>query len=680
MALLVEPEAESATPSGTGAGGASARTWVRGLRAASTAVVLGAGVAGLRHAGLLEGSVALGAAVVAVLAVPTSRNLSRRIVLAGCMFFGWVPLMWWVSLPVGSVGRATILLSGTIALTGAWVAAGERPLERLRRLVPAWRWVDLLPPLAAAAAALVLASWLSVRNGAAALTLLLKGWDNAAHANVVTMIRVHGSTMATLGPPPDGTSWSYSNYPQGFHACAATLIELMSSPAVGTPAQEVTRYMIATAVINVAIVAMLTAGICALAPIRRRFFVALPAVLLVFALISLGPGAASLGNGFTNFVLAAALVGACALVAISMPRVAMPLQTAALGGALVGVAHNWAPLLVMAVPAAAVVLLPVRRRRWSADRVRWAFTVLVVGFTAVGVGLAFLQLSSVKTAALATVGGAIDPAPLGQTLAVALTAIAACLIVVRLREVGTRGAGPGSMLSRVDQRLASLAVVPAFGLGLMGVLALQDHAAGGPPGYYLLKFATAVEIVSVIVLTAALVTIVARVMPAASQRGGRAAAVAASLLLGLGATQVFGLAAPWPNSPIILAPGVGLWHTTRTALAAPSPTAQDLLASTSVQFRYPGTAVVYLAVSPDDSVEPRLANAWYRALTGTWTAGSIAIPSGNRPIRGAAGAAATAATILHAHPEALIVVRPDLRDAVRSLVPNAAMRTRIVTW
>lgn len=41
-----------------------------------------------------------------LLAVPTSRELSRRLLLAGCMALGWVPLLWWGSLPLGvSAGR-----------------------------------------------------------------------------------------------------------------------------------------------------------------------------------------------------------------------------------------------------------------------------------------------------------------------------------------------------------------------------------------------------------------------------------------------------------------------------------------------------------------------------------------------------------------------------------------------
>ena len=655
------------------------RRWIRGIRAVATTLVLGASVVVVRQAGVVQGWVALIAALLAVLAVPTSRSLSRRILLAGCVFFGWVPLLWWFPLPVGSVGRVTVLLAATVALTGAWVSAGERPRDRLRRLVPRWRGVDVLPPLAAAGAAALLAPWLSVRDGASALTLMLTGWDNAPHANMVMMIRAHGQTITSLPVAPDGSAWEYSNYPQGFHASAATLIELMASPSIGSPAQEAARFLVATATINVAIVAMLAAGISSLPAVRRRFFVALPATLLIFALVLLGPGAASLSHGFTNFTLASALVGAVGLVAVSMPRVAMPLQMAAVGGAMVGVAHNWAPLLLLAVPLAAASALPFQRRRWSASRLHWMSTLAVLSATAAGVLAAFHTLNAIDAGAIATRGGAIEEPSLGLTLALAFAAMAASLAALRLRRTD---AGHAAVVSGVGVRIGSWTLVPVIGLGLMTLLAARAASAGLPPAYYFWKVTTAVELVVGVLLAASLAVLVARLIPAAQGRLGRGAAVASSLMLGLGATQLFGYAGVWssPASDAMQAPGAGLYATARDKLAHPTVAATDLLAATSVQFQHPGTRVVFLAVGPSDVSRPDLGFMWFKALTRTWSAGAPDIPHGSAPIHGAASAARSATAILASHPDVLVAIRPDLLDQVRAQVANKVLAPRVVTW
>ncbi|MDT7707729.1 MAG: hypothetical protein QOG20_3336, partial [Pseudonocardiales bacterium] len=89
-----------------------------------------------RRAGVLEGTAGLLVGVLLVLLVPTSRDLCRRILLAGCLLLGWVPLLWWVPLPVGTTGRVAIGLAVLAAAVAGWVGAGRRPRLRMRALVP----------------------------------------------------------------------------------------------------------------------------------------------------------------------------------------------------------------------------------------------------------------------------------------------------------------------------------------------------------------------------------------------------------------------------------------------------------------------------------------------------------------------------------------------------------------
>ena len=75
----------------------------RWLRASLAGVVVAGAVVALRLAGVLDGAIGLVAAAVIALALPLSRSLSRRILLSGSILIGWLPLLWWLRLPLGGL-------------------------------------------------------------------------------------------------------------------------------------------------------------------------------------------------------------------------------------------------------------------------------------------------------------------------------------------------------------------------------------------------------------------------------------------------------------------------------------------------------------------------------------------------------------------------------------------------
>jgi hypothetical protein len=645
----------------------------KAARAAVVGVVLTGAVLAGRAMGALDGWAALGLAGVVMLAIPTSRSLSRRALLAGCFFFGWGPLLWWVHPAVGSLGRVTVVTAASVGLLGAWVAAAADPKSRLRQLVPRPRPIDMLPPLAALGATVVLWPWLTVRDAASSLTLLLEGWDNSAHFNFVEGIRSQGGVLWTLTTAPDGTPRAPTNYPQGFHSSAATLIELMSSPAVGTPGDEVVWYMIATAVITVAMVWLLAAGICALPWLRSRPMLALPAVSIVFGVIVLGPGAASLRSGFTNFTLACTMTAACWLVTLPMPRVAMPLQVAAVTGAVASVANSWTALLVVAIPAAASLALPLRRTRWRASRRRWASAAVLVAACAAVTIVPLLRLRSVDVAGLPAMTGAIVHPGFESTISLALVATVLCLAAHRRHQGGRASAGPGD---GVSTRLVYLAVLPPIGLAVMSIIAAENLAAGSSLNYYFWKAATAVEVVSLLLLATAAVTLVARTSPSLSP-GGRRLVSTSSIVMSLAILVACGQLGPGHAWSV---PGTRLMANDRAALANPSAQAADLLAGAAVQFERPSSTVVYLAIGSEPDLSVLLAEAWYRSLTRTWTQATASESTGDHHLDSTQDAAGAAVTILAANPRALVLVRPDVLSDVRSDVTPASLRTRVLTW
>src|SRR5690349_1757394 len=97
------------------------------VRPAAAAIAAALAVVLLRHEGWLTGGPALAVAAVIVLALPTAKALSRRLLLTGCLFFGWLPVLWWWHLSLVG-GRVTTVLALVAAGLAGWVEAGpDRP-------------------------------------------------------------------------------------------------------------------------------------------------------------------------------------------------------------------------------------------------------------------------------------------------------------------------------------------------------------------------------------------------------------------------------------------------------------------------------------------------------------------------------------------------------------------------
>lgn len=129
----------------------------------TVATALGAAVAlalvGAQTAGWVPWAVVAVLGVLAAIAIPVSRELSRRlaIVLATCL--GWAPLVWLVDGPKGELtrfGGVTAALCGGLV---AWVATGP-VRERVGALVPRVRRADAV---ALAGVAVQVRGWAATR-------------------------------------------------------------------------------------------------------------------------------------------------------------------------------------------------------------------------------------------------------------------------------------------------------------------------------------------------------------------------------------------------------------------------------------------------------------------------------------------------------------------------------------
>lgn len=479
---------EAADPSsaGTAATPPTRRSVVVG-RAALTAVVglvAATATAALRITVPVHGDLAIVGAAVLLLLLPTSPVLSRRILLSGALALGLTPTLWWVPLPLGSLGRAGLLLSLVVGGLAGWLASGGVAglRRRARALLPRMDGVDAIPLLATAASTWVVSGWLRIRTGSAALAALLPGWDNSGHFDMVQMLLRHGLTIDLLGPGPRGETWQYADYPQGYHAVVATLVEAAGKPA--DPGAAALSYLHASAWVVALLGGLLAAAVCSVPALRRRPALALPAAALLVAAFVTGPGATAFTGGFPNFVFAAALTACIPLLVAATPRVPMPLHVAAIGALLVAVANSWILLLAVAVPAAVVLAFPLTKARWRGTRRRWVATSAVLLFVALGSLVPLRTLSSLSAGAVLVTPGGIGAVEPGFILAVALGAVVACLLGPSARPRGR----------------AWHAVTPMAGLVAVGALGAWQLSSAGALSYYFYKLLVGVELVSLAVL------------------------------------------------------------------------------------------------------------------------------------------------------------------------------------
>lgn len=642
------------------------------LLAVVLGVVAAVAVLAARSTGVLEGGVALLVAVLLVLLVPTSRDLCRRILLAGCLLLGWVPLLWWVPLPVGAAGRVTIGLALLAGALGAWVGWAERPLRRAARLLPRPRAVDLLVPVTVGAGLVELQNWLQVKTARQTLGMLMSGWDNSAHFSMVHMIRRNGVTTDVLAAPPGGGTWQFDSYPQGFHAVIATLIEVLVGPAQGDLGAELLAYSQAVALLVIALTTMLVAGFCALPALRRRPAVAVPVAAFAAAVLYVGPGATSIQGGIGNFTMACALVVAAALIAVPQPRVFAPLPLAALGGAVVGIASSWVLLLVLAAPVVAALLVPLGRRRWSASWLRVVLSVLLVLAVLGCLWRTLVVISRVRAASPLTLTGGVPPVNLGLAAAAAIGVAGTCLLV---RRGATGSARPTWM------RVTALVLVPVVAVGVSVGLVLVQIDANGKATYYGLKFMLGAEIVLLLLLAIPLAHLLGRRPAGPRSVLGSVRGFAGSVLVALAATQVFGFTA------IDLA-GVGL--------GPEAPGSVDLAQQVTVLRRPPSTADLadrvmraeaagglpahsfFVDARPDRPINSILAAQWYLSLTGSWTFEANVVAAGVRFADSPLGAAEQVRWVLATSPDTVALVPFESRYGVLKALNRPDLAYRVV--
>ena len=643
---------------------------IRGVVSGAAAAAL---VLALRLSGVLVGPIALMAAVALGLLIPVGRTVSLRALMVGSAVLGWLVVTWWLPLPLGGVGRATTLMALTAAGLAGWSMAGPSPRTRLRTLLPRVTVTDGVTAMATGLAAALLSPWLRITTPTGAFALLLSGWDNSAHFDMVAMIRRFGVTTDLIGGAPGGETWSYGRYPESFHAVAATVMELLGPVRPGAVGTELVTMAQATGWLEVLAIGVIAAGIMSLPTLASRPGVSTIAVAVVVGAFLLGPGATALPSGFPNFFFACALASCVPLVVMTADRVT-PTVMFALGGLLVGVANSWILLLALALPAAVAVLLPWRRDRWPTTRLGWTLVTAITLLTAVG-GLRALQVISVlDVGVLTTLGGIPDPNR--GTMAAIL------------------GAGIGLSILALTRRLGRGAVVSSavfVGLAVGAAIAVLQIARSKTLSYYFWKYAIGLELITTVLAVVALSALLdasaeqGAAVPILNQPIRRRLVARAANAVGIGvlaaaALQLYGFTGlvigPLPMVPT--ADGI-LLRKVAIVRAQSTSVVQDQITAAVAVAVPPGANPVFVGPPDKASIHPANAQLWYLALTGRWTdeanaRSGLLMPSGTE--------GETLETIvrrvLYADPLAVVIVAPESQQALRdALGPDAG---RVLTW
>ena len=610
-------------------------------------------------------------AAVLVVLVPTSRDLSRRIVVAGAVLLGWLPVTWWLSWPVD---RVSVLLVALACVSVGWTT--HIALQRgLREALPRFRVLDVLPLLVGAASLAATRPWWAADGATSALAMLLTGWDNVGHYSMWQLTAAHGQVVDTLAPPAPGVNWVYAFYPSSFHAVAATLSEIAWPGAAQAPEPSIIAFGRSVAVMFAVVSLMVAASVVSMARARGaateyRAWVVGGAVA---ALLVVGPGARALELAFSNYFAACGLVFVGIVLAAQIPRAASWPHLIALVGCAVGVAGNWIVLLVLLVPAVVASLLGGGRSYWGTTRQRVLVALVVgAGFAGVLRPISVLSSGGVGGNQLLVPGGAFQ-VPVAPLAALVLVASALALVhLVRPRS--------GVLHRRTRIRLLVIASTVPIGVVVSALVAWVQVSEIGTVAYYLWKFLAAFLFAVTAVVVVLWFALPARPVPAASQRGVTAAAVC----LGVAASSIFGYwgperpAAGWafPGSPT---------STRATYVAnaeALTPAAERMLAAQRASAGVPALDdVAYLDLPAGGiTVNPILAQQWFLALRSQWTLSNngetIELDQGQGD---APGTAAVASAWLSSRPQGVLFMPQDALQQVGPLLaPEELARVRPV--
>lgn len=633
---------------------------VRLVVASLLAIVALGSVVALRASGQLYGLWVLALFALMLVLVPVSKHLSGRILWTSTVIFGFVPLLWWIPIDWPQNSRSTVLLAfvtAVVVFSAVWLA--PKP-GGLRRFLPRISSLDLVPGLAAAGGIFVFWHGLMVRRFDDAMALLLMSWDNASHFNIFHMQRIHGTVLPLAGMAPDGSRWALSDYPQGFHSLLVLITEMSRPVGSSDWETDVVNFTNFTAVMNIATIVLVVAAVCSIPALRKAPVVGVPVAIFVGSGWTFGFGALASMHGFSNFMFTAAMVAAAIVLCQSMIRVLDPIPLIAVGACVSAIMQNWVLSGVFLVPSLLAVLFATPKGRWKANAKELLIALVVVLLVAVAAATAATQLLTVKAEGILFASGGVPALNFGLLLALLGALGGAALIMAG----GRLPASP-----KVRRIYWSIGAI-WLGLAVALCMAFAQIWKNGSLSYYMLKFSIALALLVLVGLALAVGGILVRRQGAGDgvELHLTRRMVAASLLVSLGLSQLFGFILPLKDIGLPPTAESGMeWENQSIALSQGSPPAARILQAVQRSAGLHGP-VMYLTTNQAE-VDVILAQQWFDGLRGSYSEHSWNLSLNMFPLsKGAENLREVVLAIRAEDPTAQLVVDPENQEALEEIL------------
>ena len=531
--------------------------------------------------------------------VVNGRRGVDRILLASVTVFGVLPVFGWVRLPD--------FLEPLSIVAGIWLVQSLSGTRNEWKRAP-FDALVAFPPVVGAV--MTYRWWCGISKGSPTHVLerLLPIWDHSAHFNFFLMNLSKGTYISRAGGGSGPLAWQGSEYPTGIHyvwsrfaASSRELIIQHTDRAIPVYANSV--------VVTVAVTVLLTGlaiGRLATTTYRRLSFAAVGTGLIV-GVVTLGPVSQTLYAGFANMPVV--LVGVVVVVSFTISPWKNPyLQVVTLGAGSLMLLYNWYPTFLLVLPV--LLLQSVRMIRGGHKTPLFA-----VGIPCAIAGiLPVLQTFSLGVTHLNTQGG-VQPLPSGFLASVALLTFS----------LGIHA------LSGDDGLDTFLLCIPTPVFLLALALRLR-MSTGGYPYYFHKASIFAIPIALIIVVAVVAGRVEGRAASRVLGMNQKIAFGVASLLAGLGISQVFGY---WGiDYPTFSAGNTAIGVLSRNDITTREkkylPTAQIIIREAVMVRSLPfATRSCLTMVIPSqigatgeavaDGWNNTLSNVWFHALTGSLT-------------------------------------------------------------
>ena len=647
---------DTAHPLSRGTSGAAWQGWILVLLcAAAGAAMCGFVVTSPVPWGVKVAILALGA-----LMVPTAKHLSGRILWASVALFGSSLVVW--LLPLRLLGQSQGMF---LALVVGLLAGGSMGWAWRRgnvlSVAPEIAWLDVVPLASIAVSIVQLRRMLFVHDIPTALTMVIEHWDNSSHIYITRLLRESGQLQIFNGLSFDGTPWGFANYPSGYHATVASVMDVVTTPSGTDVMGELLGFWHVVALLLIVVAVGCVAAVTATPMARKRPWVGTVAGAWMLVLFFLGPAFFPIADGHQNIPMC--FLGVCAVFSavLAADRVWQPLEVGLAVAGVVAAAGAWAPLGALAGVAAVAVVLPFARDRWVGSRTTVTTCVVMVTTGAIALAaIAKWATSGVGGDVLLTAKGGVKTLDGGFQYFVAGALGLAWLTMIAVAWSERHRPGP-----RIRLVLAGLAP-----LGAQAIYLYSGHEqirAIGELRYYVQKLGVSATIIALLYLVFCALYLAPprdRVVATVSQRRWIGTLLIAISLFAFG-TPIMN-----PYFPGSLAPGLGAFGPATLASEG------ELLA----------TMLTASKDVPDDQhlvvLTPRLGpitGARYmvvlESVRGTYTDGSSELNNKSVLSTGSGDMVAVAAALVQANPHVTILTDSDSRPKILALIdPRVAGR------